>query len=128
MSDPLRFVPPRVALTDPNTGMISRQWYLFFQGVFNRIGGSGGVSNPDLEASLFEDAGSSETNAMIATVEQAFGQVPQIQAPEYNQNVWQVPPSYTQEVSVLTTEVFNLQAQVAELLKEIEALKQSSPL
>jgi hypothetical protein len=26
------FIPPRVALVDPNTGMVTRQWYLFFQG------------------------------------------------------------------------------------------------
>jgi len=26
------FVPPRVPLVDPNTGMVTRQWYLYFQG------------------------------------------------------------------------------------------------
>ena len=26
------FVPPRVALVDPKTGMVTRQWYLYFQG------------------------------------------------------------------------------------------------
>ncbi|AKA60334.1 hypothetical protein P26218_31 [Rhodoferax phage P26218] len=26
------FMPPRVPLVDPNTGMVTRQWYLYFQG------------------------------------------------------------------------------------------------
>lgn len=130
MSEPLRFVPPRVALTDPDTGMISRQWYLFFQGVFTRIGGSGGVSNPDLEASLFEDAGNSETVASIEALSYATSQIPQVQTPWHDneQAAWQVPPQAPIHVDALTTEVSELSARVAELVKEVESLKQSSPL
>lgn len=40
MSDALKFIPPRVPLIEPRTGLISREWYLFFQGVFDRIGGA----------------------------------------------------------------------------------------
>lgn len=111
MSEALRFVPPRVQLVDPRTGMISREWYLFFQGVFNRVGGADGTGTTELEASLFEDAGSSETNAMLFALEQDTGQVP--------------PTQYIDAVTALTTELSELQARMAELVKEIDALKQS---
>lgn len=32
--------PPRVPLTDPQTGLISREWYLFLLSLFNQTGGS----------------------------------------------------------------------------------------
>ena len=32
--------PPRVALTDPRTGLIAREWYLFFLSLFNQTGQS----------------------------------------------------------------------------------------
>lgn len=76
MTEALRFIPPRVALTDPRTGMISREWYLFFQGVFNRVGGAGGTGTEDLSLSLFEDAGSSETNAALFDLGQSVSQYP----------------------------------------------------
>ena len=32
--------PPRVPLTDPRTGLISREWYIFFLSLFNQTGNS----------------------------------------------------------------------------------------
>jgi hypothetical protein len=32
--------PPRVPLTDPRTGLIAREWYLFLLSLFNQTGGS----------------------------------------------------------------------------------------
>lgn len=32
--------PPRVPLTDPRTGLIAREWYLFFLSLFNQTGNS----------------------------------------------------------------------------------------
>lgn len=32
--------PPRVPLSDPKTGLIAREWYLFFLSLFNQTGGS----------------------------------------------------------------------------------------
>lgn len=113
MSDPLKFVPPRVPLADPRTGLISREWYLFFQGVYNRIGGADGPSTTDVSGSLFEDAGSGETNAMLFTLEDEVKQ-----SPSYEQYV----------VEGLTTELNGLRELVAELIKEVEALKQATSL
>lgn len=40
--------PPRVPLSDPRTGLISREWYLFFLSLFNQTGGSA-VSLEDVQ-------------------------------------------------------------------------------
>lgn len=125
MTEALRFVPPRVALVDPRTGMIAREWYLFFQGLFIRVGGADGMGTSELEASLFEDAGSSETNAMLFMLEQDTGQVPPAQQSTPDPTLDQSPPRYLDAVDTLTTELSELQARVTELVKEIDALKQS---
>lgn len=112
MTDPLRFVPPRVALTDPRTGMVSREWYLFFQGVFNRVGGANGPSTEDVSGSLFEDAGSSETNSMLFALDQAFGQQP--------------VNSQTSSVDALQSEICELRAIVTELKRDLDAVRQGT--
>jgi hypothetical protein len=113
MSDAIRFVPPRVQLVNPQTGVISREWYLFFQGVFDRIGGATGPSLPDTYVSLFEDAGSSETNAALFVAEQALQQL---------------PPSALAQIDQLYAELNGLRELVSELTKEVEALKQATSL
>lgn len=40
--------PPRVPLTDPRTGLIAREWYLFLLSLFNQTGQSG-VSLEDIQ-------------------------------------------------------------------------------
>lgn len=113
MTDPLRFVPPRVAFVDPRTGMITREWYLFLQGVFMRVGGANGSSTPDIVASLSEDAGSSETNALIFAIEQATNQI---------------PPDSVIPVDPIQTEISELREIVAELKKDLEAIRQGTSL
>lgn len=110
MIDPLRFVPPRVAFVDPRTGMITREWYLFLQGVFNRIGGANGASSSDIVSSLFEDAGNSEINAMLFELEQALGQTS--------------PPLLTPTTDTLQAEISELRDTVSELRKELDAIRQ----
>lgn len=109
MTDPLRFVPPRVQLVDPRTGVISREWYLFFQGVFNRIGGANGSSSTDIASSLFEDAGSSETNAMLFELEQSVSQAPILQL---------------LSMDAIQAEISELRDTVSELRKELDAIRQ----
>lgn len=41
----LKFIPPRVPFLDQRTGLISREWYLFLQGIFIRTGSEEGVSS-----------------------------------------------------------------------------------
>ena len=52
MTDALKFVPPRVALVDPRTGMIAREWYLFLLGLYMRVGGAIAPSNSTLDEFL----------------------------------------------------------------------------
>lgn len=42
-----KILPPRVALTDPRTGLISREWFLFFQSLYSVVGTTE-TSNTDL--------------------------------------------------------------------------------
>lgn len=127
MATALKFVPPRVAMVDPRTGLISREWYLFFQGVFDRIGGSTGPSTGDNFESLFEDAGNSETNAALFSAEQGLQQLPIVEPPTVDQ-LDRAPRYEDYTVDVLLAEISGLRDQVAELAKEVDALKQSSAI
>jgi hypothetical protein len=40
MPDPIYFAPLRVPLVDPRTGLMAREWYLFFQALWLRTGGT----------------------------------------------------------------------------------------
>jgi hypothetical protein len=103
--------------------MINREWYLFLQGVFTRIGGANGASTPDIVASLFEDAGSSETNAMLFSAEQAAGQYPLPFFPAVDPDLL---PAYPPVISVdnILAELSALQDRVSELVKELDSIKQ----
>lgn len=96
MSDALKFVAQRVPFVDERR-FITREWYLLLQGLFNRAGGSTGSSTADLAESMFEDAGIEETKAALFRLAQDMGSM----------------PSYA-----------DLAAEVAEMRKEIEGLKQ----
>lgn len=138
MTEALRFVPPRVPITDPRTGIISREWYLFLQGVFMRIGGPGGNSTTDLSASLFEDAGSSETNATLFGVEQDAGQRPPPYVPESYADT-HTATAHTNETVLgqapaqccgnlpdnVLAELSALRDVVSELSRELDSIKQS---
>lgn len=127
MATALKFMPPRVPLADPRTGLISREWYLFFQGVYDRIGGADGPSTTDVSGSLFEDAGSGETNAMLFTLEDALEQVPP-DAPLPADDQDQAPRYELYMLEALTTELNGLRELVSELTKEVEALKQATSM
>lgn len=129
MSDAIRFVPPRVPLTDPRTGMITREWYLFWQGMFDRVGGADGAGTTDLAASLFEDAGSSETNAMLFALDQSFGQVPATATAPPDEALDSAPqPQQVNTLDSITAELSALQDRVAELVKELDSIKQGTTI
>lgn len=76
MSDPIYFAPLRVPLVDPQTGIISREWYLLFQAIFNRIGGTSGQSTDDLLQGMPNELGAAELLALQASDAQAAAQSP----------------------------------------------------
>ena len=112
MTSPMRFVPPRVALTDPKTGVISREWYLFFQGVFLRIGGADSPSIPDIIEAVEADYSVSPTNEAAFAVEQALGQF--------------MLPQQASQADLIVAELSSLRDQVAELTKELNSIKQGT--
>jgi hypothetical protein len=126
MTETLKFLPPRVPLVDPRTGLISREWYLFFQGLFVRAGGSVGSSTTDLSASMFEDAGTEEVKAALYKHADDMGQLPpSLSLPAQDD----LQP--TQQLLVVFESILSeLQAQrdqMAELSKVIQGLQQNAP-
>jgi len=105
--------------------MVTREWYLFFQGMFDRVGGATGASTTDIVASLFEDAGSSETNAMLFDLEQTVGQYPLPFPPDQFQDIAPATQQLTQ-IDNITAELSALQDRVAELVKELDSIKQGT--
>lgn len=49
MTDPIFFAPLRVPVIDERTGLMAREWYLFFQAMFLRIGGIQAFSPDELQ-------------------------------------------------------------------------------
>lgn len=60
-------IPPSTVLVGPD-GRVTRDWWLFLQELYSRVGGASGASTSDLSESLFEDAGTGEVVAQIADV------------------------------------------------------------
>jgi hypothetical protein len=108
MADPLYFAPLRVPVIDSRTGLMSREWYLFFQALWLRQGGSDGPSNDDIMQGIPEELGAAELLALTDSIAQAAGQVP-------------VPiiPSIDDLLATLSA----LQDQLAEITKAIQGLQ-----
>lgn len=70
-SNPIYFAPQRVPLVDPKTGLMARPWYLFFQALFDRSGGSSAQSVDDVLQGVPEGIGSAELLAIEETARQA---------------------------------------------------------
>ncbi len=98
MPDPVFFAPLRVPLIDQRTGLMSREWYLFFQALWIRTGGATAPSIDDLLQNSAEGIGNADTLALL------FGSV--------------------DDLNQLPTVVADLREQVAVLTQEIQALKQ----
>ena len=65
--------PPRVPLTDPRTGLISREWYLFLLSLFNQTGQSG-VSLEDIQKGPPAEA--VDLNAVLSAAQLSSGILP----------------------------------------------------
>ena len=99
---PTPITPPRVPLIDPRTGLIDRAWYLFFLSLFNAAGDGGDV-NPDVVS-------------LIATYDATLRAV--------NQELQTLPPVVNLPApDVLTDCCSALEAEIAEMQKQIEALE-----
>lgn len=107
------FAPLKVPLTDARTGLMSREWYLFFQAMFLRVGGTSGstiIINPD----LLQDPPSAgvEFLSLLSAAADAAGQVPV-----------SIPGTTFDD---LLGELRQTRDQVAELMKRIQDLQQGT--
>lgn len=144
MSDALKFVPPRVAFVDPRTGFITREWYLFLQGLFNRVGGATGDSTDVLAMAAFDDSGTEELEAMLYATGDALWQFPaQLQAPA-DEQAQLLPVFETAPLDILPTlapaiepapsdpdtlaDLAALRAEVDTLRQAVQALQQATTL
>lgn len=83
MRDPIFFAPLRVPLVDDRTGLMSREWILFFQAMYLRIGGIQAFSVDDLQLvgdvnDAIDDG--SDVRAATADLERALGLIDEPQA------------------------------------------------
>lgn len=65
MTNPIYFAPYQVPMVDVKTGIISREWFLLFQAMFDRSGGTNGASNDDLEQLTAEALDISDADQVV---------------------------------------------------------------
>lgn len=117
MTDAVKFPSARqdVFYPDPQTGrpVFTRPWFLFFQAVWQRQGGAVAPDVPDIEGSLFEDAGTSEVWAALGTLEQGIGQAPVVQ-------------QLVEQQATLQAQLDEQRDKIAELMKTIDDMRQTT--
>lgn len=138
MADPaVKFPSARqdVFYIDPqsNSPVFTRPWFLFFQALWQRQGGAVAPSVPDIEGSLFEDAGGSETQALLFSLQQSLGQDPLFQqdigrvAPQQDTGqdpAFQFMVEQQSTLLALQAQLDETRDKVAELTKTIDDIKQ----
>lgn len=114
----LFFAPLRVPIADPRTGLMSREWYLFFQGLYDRTGGAIAPSNDDLQQASSDTPGTSQVDAIQARMFQDILQAPLPQLVSSSSG-----GSVVQEDTQQPT-IGALMDLIAELQKQIQDLRQ----
>ena len=125
--------PPRVPVLDQRTGMISREWYMFFLSLFNGANTSS-ASVEDLQKTPDTSAALASYDAMLREVaQQAQTQPPNPAAEvvamlhEVRQELQTLPPDATSEVNALLNQVRQeMQTQPRQELGTMAALQQSN--
>lgn len=121
MSDPIYFAPLRVPLVDTRTGLMSREWYLFFQALWLRTGGTN--SSVDTDGLLSITDGLAVTNFLpsIANLEQSFGQVPLSELGELSKEVLNsAPPAATSELEKMLQDLGQVPSQPSQVLPHLQ--------
>jgi hypothetical protein len=80
MADPLFFAPQRTPVIDARTGLMSREWYLFFQALWLRVGGVAGQSVDDLLQNEAEGVNTADVMALTFAGFNETGQLPTVVA------------------------------------------------
>jgi hypothetical protein len=113
--NPLYFAPLRVPIVDPRTNLMAREWYLFFQGLWQRTGGANPTNLDDLLVTPTDSSGNAETSARIYDLAAALA----LAGPARVDVL--IPDAILAELS-------GLRDQVAELTKRLEDLQKGTLL
>lgn len=129
MSETIKLPAARqpVTVEDPNTGVttFSRPWFLFFQLVFQRLGGSTQTSVDDLTASATNVFGAEETKAQLYTLQDTESQRAEIG--DLREQVAELTKA-VQDLQSSDASPAELREQILEITKDIQALKQATSL
>lgn len=106
-ANPLYFAPMRVPLVEPETGLITREWYFVLQGIFQRAN-----NGQDLLQLPISSPQADEALAGIAAL----------------QNVSPVAPVFVVADEQLIEQLAQVRELVADLLTQIQAIRQGTSL
>lgn len=112
-SGPIYFAPSRVPVIDARTGLMSREWYLFFQAMFLRTGGTQAPDQDDLAMSAPLVNSPPDLAALQTAVLDLASQSPPA-----------IPAAAV--VEALQAEMQETRDQVAELLKTVQDMRQAA--
>lgn len=120
---PLFNIPP----IDPRSGQWNRQWLFFLQALWERTGGTQGVSVSDLGIDLPEDSGVEEIKAQLFSLRDVVFMLPPTAPASSNDD--QTPPM-TQPTPPDDphARIEALEALVQRLASDIEAIRQGQQL
>lgn len=96
-SNAIFFAPLRVPVIDPVTKLMTREWYLFLQAMWLRIGGSTAPTIDDLLQSLPAGLETADVQAIAAAIEQAASQ-----QPGYSQGLASLVPEFMKDLQGLS--------------------------
>lgn len=114
MSGPIYFAPYKVPLVDARTGLMAREWYLFFQALWTRSGGISGASNDDLLQNNATSMSPTDVLALTQSSDQDFAQAP-------------LPPVAlaSDDAEHLIAQLSFVRDQVSEILKALQDIQQA---
>jgi len=98
------------------------EWVRFFSTLAERAGGTGGVSTTELVESAYEDAGLEEVKLGLYAMRDEFNQFPRAAEMAFDDQL--TPVAQTIPPVDALPQIQALSDQIAELTKELEALKQ----
>ena len=104
---------------------VDPEWMRYLSTLNERAGGVSGVGTTELAEEAFDDAGVEEIKAIGYAMANAAGQVPAaINEYAMNDALGQVPVAFIEQLETVLTELADTRAQVAELIKTIQDMKQ----
>ena len=120
--------PARIPLAGPD-GLITREWYRYFDEVAVRLGAASGSGTDDLTTSAFEDAGIEETKAGLYALRDEIMAAP-VATPHSAGHEIGVAPPYEPITpqDELMADLHSLRAEVDLLRQQVRDLQQSTSI